>query len=213
VQLHSVLRYRPRPGEPALVYGCGTLGLMTVAMLRCLHPDVPVWAVARHPHQAQRASDLGASEVLPHDPAALIERVAQLCGATMLRPWRGLPWLMRGPSVIYETVGSPSRIETALRIAAPRATIAVSGVEAPRRFEWTPLYFKEVTLVGSNAFAVEEFEGRRLHAMEIYFRLLRRGLDLSSLITHRYRLDDYRRAFLDTHHRARTASVKGVFEF
>ncbi len=213
VQLHGVLRHPPRDGEPAVVYGCGTLGLMTVAMLRRLHPDTPVWAVARYEHQARAARDLGAAEVLPSQPAALIERVAQLAGATPLRPWSGLPWLMRGAGVVYETVGSPSTVETSMRIASPRAKIVVSGVEAPRRFEWTPYYFKELSLVGSNAFAIEEFEGERRHAMDIYFELVRRGLDLSSLITHRYALEEYRRAFLGMRDHGRSAAIKSAFEF
>lgn len=211
VQLHGVLRHPPRDGEPALVYGCGTLGLMTVAMLRHLHPHTPVWSVARYAHQARAARSLGAAEVLPSQPAALIERVARLVGAAPLRPWNGLPWLMRGAGIVYETVGSPSTIETSMRIASPRAKIVVSGVEAPRRFEWTPYYFKELALVGSNAFAIEEFEGERRHAMEIYFELVRRGLDLSSLITHRYRLDEYRRAFLGMHDHGRSGAIKSAF--
>jgi len=213
VQLHAVLRSPPSTGAPAIVYGCGTLGLMTVATLRLLHPETPVWAVARHPHQSQLARRLGAHEVLPPQPDALIEAVARLAGAPLLRPWRGLPWLMAGAGVIYDTVGSPQSIETAVRIAAPRATIAVSGVEAPRRFEWTPIYFKELRISGANAFAIEEFEGRRLHAMEIYFELVRRGLDLSALITHRFPLADYRRAFVALHHHGRSRAIKAVFEF
>jgi threonine dehydrogenase-like Zn-dependent dehydrogenase len=213
VQLHAVLRHPPRDGEPALVYGCGTLGLMTVAMLHHLHPRTPVWAVARYEHQAGAARDVGAAAVLPPQPAALVERIAQLAGATPLRPWNGLPWLMRGAGIIYETVGSPSTIETSMRIASSRAKIVVSGVEAPRRFEWTPYYFKELSLVGSNAFAIEEFEGERRHAMNIYFDLVRRGLDLSSLVTHRYALGEYRRAFLDMHHHGRSGAIKSVFQF
>jgi threonine dehydrogenase-like Zn-dependent dehydrogenase len=213
VQLHGVLRHPPRDGEPAVVYGCGTLGLMTVAMLRRLHPRVPVWAVARYEHQAKAARDLGAAEVLPSRPAALVERVADLVGSTPLRPWNGLPWLMRGAGAIYETVGSPSTIETSMRIAAPRAKIVVSGVEAPRRFEWTPYYFKELSLVGSNAFAVEDFEGTRRHAMEIYFDMVRYGLDLSSLITHRYALTNYVHAFIGMQNHGRSRAIKSVFEF
>ena len=213
VQLHAVLRHPPRAGEPAIVYGCGTLGLMTVALLRLLHPDVPVWAVARHPHQQEAARALGAAEILPSQPRALIERVAQLAGVTPLRPWNGVPWLMRGAGIIYDTVGSPSTIETSMRIASPRAKIVVSGVEAPRRFEWTPYYFKELSLVGSNAFAIEDFEGRRLHAMRIYFELMQSGLDLSSLLTHRYPLADYRAALLGMHDHANSRAIKSVFEF
>ena len=213
VQLHAVLRHPPRAGEAALVYGCGTLGLMTVAMLRRLHPDLPVWAVARHEHQAQAARALGAAEVLGPGPRALIEGVARLAGVRPLRPWSGVPWLMRGAGVVYDTVGSPESVETAMRLASARAEVVVSGVEAPRRFEWTPCYFKELSIVGSNAFAVEEFEGQRRHAMEIYFDLVRRGLDLSSLITHRFTLAEYRRAFLSMHDHGRSRAIKAAFVF
>ena len=40
-----------------------------------------------------------------------------------------------------------------------RGTLVKSGVHAPGRWEWSPLYFKEITWVGSNAFGVEEVEG------------------------------------------------------
>jgi threonine dehydrogenase-like Zn-dependent dehydrogenase len=213
VQLHAVLRHPPRDGEPVVVYGCGTLGLMTIAILRHLHPSEAIWAVARHPHQQQLARGLGASVILPTQPAELIETVARLTGAKPLRPWKGLPWLMRGAGTVYDTVGSPSTVETAMRFASPRATIAVSGVEAPRRFEWTPYYFKELTLAGCNAFAVEDFEGRRVHAMEVYFELVRRGLDLSPLITHRFPLARYRDAFMAMSDHDRSEAVKAVFEF
>jgi threonine dehydrogenase-like Zn-dependent dehydrogenase len=91
--------------------------------------------------------------------------------------------------------------------------VAISGVEAPRRFEWTPLYFKELRLAGCNAFAIEEFEGRRIHAMEVYFELVRRGLDLTPLITHAYPLGEYRRAFLSLADHGRSGAVKAVFDF
>jgi len=213
VQLHAVLRHPPRHGEAALVYGCGTLGLITIAILRILHPDVVVWAVARYPHQQRLARNLGASEVLPADPGELIGRVAALADAVPLRPWSGKPWLMRGPGMIYDTVGSPPTVETALRLAAPRAALVISGVEAPRRFEWTPLYFKEVDVVGSNAFGIEPFEGERLHAFEAYFRLVARGLDLSALVTHRFPLARYRDAFLAMRDHGRSGAVKCVFAF
>jgi threonine dehydrogenase-like Zn-dependent dehydrogenase len=212
VQLHAVLRNPPAAG-PALVYGCGTLGLMTIALLRVLHPATPVWAVARHMHQAEHACDLGASEVLPADPERIVEAVAALAGTVPLRPWSGRPWLMRGPDVIYDTVGSPASIETGLRIASARGSLVVSGVEPPRRFEWTPYYFKEVSIVGSNAFAMETIDGRRMHAMEAYLELLTRGFDLSHLVSHRYALADYRRAFLRMHSKAGDSVVKSVFAF
>ncbi|MGQ9585815.1 MAG: hypothetical protein ACUVXG_10490 [Anaerolineae bacterium] len=83
----------------------------------------------------------------------------------------------------------------------------------PARFEWTPLYFKEVALVGSNAFGVEELDGVRLHAMEHYLRWVEQGrLDLAHLITHRFRLPAYQEAFLTMHTKASHGAVKAVFD-
>jgi threonine dehydrogenase-like Zn-dependent dehydrogenase len=90
----------------------------------------------------------------------------------------------------------------------------VTGVSRPKRFEWTPHYFKEIELVGSNAFAVEEFEGRRLHAMEIYLGLLAQGrLTLPPMVTHRFALADYREALLVAHRKSAHGALKVVFDF
>jgi len=68
-----------------------------------------------------------------------------------------------GVDVIYDTVGTAETLEIGVRVANSRAPIVITGVGAPARFEWTPLYFKEVELLGSNAFGVEEVRGARLH--------------------------------------------------
>jgi threonine dehydrogenase-like Zn-dependent dehydrogenase len=215
VSLHAVLRHPPSPssGEPALVFGCGTLGLLTVAVLRMLHPMVPVFAIARYPHQAELAKRFGAHQVLMEGADAAVERIAELTGAKILRPWSGKPWLWRGAGIVYDTVGSPGSVEQSLRVASPRAKIVVSGVEAPRRFEWTPLYMKEIDIVGSNAFGVETFEGRRMHAMQAYFELVARGLDVTPIISHRFPLRDYRKAFLALRNKGKTGAVKALFTF
>jgi threonine dehydrogenase-like Zn-dependent dehydrogenase len=75
------------------------------------------------------------------------------------------------------------------------------------------LYFKELRVVGSNAFGVEEFRGVRKHAMEHYIDLCASGeVDLGFLVTHRYSLDDWREAFL-TAIRKQTGCVKVAFRF
>jgi threonine dehydrogenase-like Zn-dependent dehydrogenase len=179
-----------------------------------MHAALPIYAVARYPHQAALAEQFGAKEVLTSTGDDLVEAIAGIAGAKPLRPWSGRPWLTNGTGVIYDTVGSPESIETGLRIAGTRGKIVVSGVEAPKRFEWTtPLYFKEVSVIGANAFGVEEFEGRRMHAMEIYFGLVARGLDLTPIITHRFPLADYKGAFQTLHDKGRSGAVKAMFTF
>lgn len=215
VSLHAVLKAPPAPGWRALVYGCGTLGLLTVAILRSLYPEVEVIVAARHPVQVRLARELGASHVLvAREAAGLVAEVGALTGERVLRPNRGLPWLRGGVDVIYDTVGSPETLEVGLRVARPRSRIVVTGVSRAKRFEWTPHYFKEIELVGSNAFGVEGFEGGRLHAMEIFFQLLAHGrLTLPPLVTHRFPLAEYKEALLTAHRKGRHGALKVAFEF
>ena len=109
VSLHGILKRPPTKGAPVLVYGCGTLGLLAIAIVRHVHPDSKVFAVARFPHQERLARQFGAHVVLPHEPVAdLVTRVGAETGAQIMKPWFGLPWLYGGGiDVVYDTVGFP----------------------------------------------------------------------------------------------------------
>jgi threonine dehydrogenase-like Zn-dependent dehydrogenase len=215
VSLHSILHSPPPSQGTALVYGVGTLGLCAIPILRALHPDVRVIAVARFAHQARLAEELGAHSVLPHaPPRALIAAVARETGVEEIQPWRGLPVLNGGVDVVYDTVGKPETLEIGLRVTRSRGRISITGVEAPRRFEWTPLYFKEIAVVGSNAFGIESIAGRRQHAMQWYFELQKAyGIDLTPILTHRFALSAWRDAFLTGYDQAASGAVKMLFDY
>jgi len=214
VSLHAILHWPPPPDGVALVYGCGTLGLLAVAILRRLFPSVRVLAVTRFAHQARLAEHFGAELTLPHRPTrAVVEGIAGALGVEVHEPWRGLPMLNGGVDSVYDTVTSPETLEVGLRVTRTRGHLVALGVEPPRRFEWTPLYFKELALVGSNAFGVEQWEGRRQHAMQWYLEFVRDGkLDVTPIITHRFALDDYRDAFLACHDQGGSGAVKVLFD-
>jgi len=215
VSLHAILKVPPAKGDLALVYGCGTLGLLSIAILRALYPTTRIIAIARYPHQEELAHELGAGVVIrARHQAEIVEIIAETVNVPVLRPHHGKPWLLRGVDLIYDTVGSSESFEIGVRVARPRATIVVTGVDLPARFEWTPLYFKEIAMVGSNSFGVESFEGEFLHAMEICLRLLaQRKIDMARLITHRFRLDQYQDAFVAGRQKHRHRTVKVVFDF
>jgi threonine dehydrogenase-like Zn-dependent dehydrogenase len=188
--------------------------LLAIAILRLLHPQVRVLAVARFEHQAELARRFGAEVVFAHRPTkALVERVAEATGAELNTPWRGLPMLNGGVDLVIDTVSSPETLEVGLRVTRSRGQIVALGVEPPKRFEWTPLYFKELSLVGSNAFGMETLDGRRQHAMEWYLEFIRdRKLDVTPIITHRFALDDYRDAFMACHDQGQSGAVKVLFD-
>jgi threonine dehydrogenase-like Zn-dependent dehydrogenase len=215
VSFHAITRNPPPTVGRALVYGAGALGTTATAILRQLYPDVEVATVARWPAQAEHADGLGADVFAPHPNEELVELLAVWSGAPLRRPWEGLPVAYPGGiDVVYDTVGSPATTEVALRVLREQGTLVQLGVSSPGRFEWTPWYFKELRLVGSNAFGDETFEGRRRHAFEHYFDLLAAGrIDLSGMLTHRFRLDQWRDAFGALVHQGETGAIKVAFDF
>lgn len=214
VSFHAILKAPPPDGGSVLVYGCGTLGLLAIAILRALHPNVRVIAVARFDHQACLAEAFGANEVLPHRPTrAIIDAVARATQADIEEPWKGLPMLTGGVDVVYDTVSSAETFEVDVRLTRSLGSIVAIGVEPPRRFEWTPLYFKELSIVGSNGFGIEGYQGRRQHAMEWYFELIASGqIDVTPIITHRFPLAAYRDAFMTCYDQGANAAVKVLFD-
>lgn len=212
VSLRSILLAPPPASRPALVVGSGPLALAAVALLRTLYPQSETWIACRSGRRAELAERMGATAVLAPEPEALVGAVAERVGARPLHPWSKKPWLQDGPAVVYDTIGTPRTVETALRLLGTGGTLVISGVHPPKRFEWTPLYFKELRVVGSNAFGIEEVRGVRKHAFDHYFDLVREGLDLTPLVTHRFALRDWDQAFLALARRRRTEAVKVLLE-
>jgi threonine dehydrogenase-like Zn-dependent dehydrogenase len=215
VSLHSVLRNPPPPGGKALVYGVGALGLTTCAILQALYPDVEVGAVARFDHQAAMAEKHGARS-FAHEPRQdLVEQIAQWCEAPLRKPFIGLSWTYPGGvDVIYDTVVTGETLEVGVRVAKPRGRLVLTGVSKPARFEWTPWYFKELTLVGANAFGHEDLDGRRQHAIAHYLDLARTGrIDVSHMLTHTFAFDAWRDAFGVLARQGESGALKVAFDF
>jgi len=214
VALHAVTRTPPPSEGRAVVYGAGALGTCATAILKALYPDVDVATVAMWPAQAALAGSLGARTFAPEPRLALIEELAAWSGGTMRQPWEGLPvaW-PGGVDVVYDTVGAPATLEVGLRVLRTRGAIVQLGLSSMARCEWTPWYFKEARLVGSNAFGVEEVDGVRRHAIEHYLDLVRAGrVDLSGLLTHTFRLEEWRQAFLTLIDQGETGAIKCAFD-
>jgi threonine dehydrogenase-like Zn-dependent dehydrogenase len=211
VSLHAVTRHPPPAGGKVLVYGAGSLGTTTVAILRALYPDVEVAVVARFDAQASLAIALGASVVLgPDDRLAIIEELARWSGGRLVTGTTGLPMCHpAGIDVVYDTVGKPETLEVGVRLLRARGTLVKTGFHAPGRWEWSPLYFKEIAWVGSNAFGIEEVDGERRHGIEHYLAMAASGrVNLRPMLTHVFRLAQWREAFATLATQGDTGAIK-----
>ncbi|HEV3367430.1 MAG TPA: alcohol dehydrogenase catalytic domain-containing protein [Acidimicrobiales bacterium] len=215
VSLHAILRCPPPPAGRALVYGAGALGVTSMAILSALYPEVEVAVVARFPAQADLAAKFGAALVLAHEPRLeLIEALAEWSGGVLHTAYAGLPMAHPGGiHVVYDTVARPETLEVGVRVLAERGSLVQTGVHTPGRWEYTPIYFKELSIVGSNAFGVEEVEGVRQHALRHYLDLVMAGrVDLTGMLTHRFPLDHWHDALRALSTQEESGAVKVAFE-
>jgi threonine dehydrogenase-like Zn-dependent dehydrogenase len=214
VSLHAVTRHPPTRGGKVMVYGAGALGTCAVAVLRTLYPDVEVLVVARFEAQADLARKLGAT-VIRHTPALRVIEEAAAWSGGVLRDSDGLPMAFPGGiDVVYDTVGKQETFEVSTRVLKARGTLVKAGVHGPTWWEDTPLYFKEIAMVGSNAFGFEEVDGVRKHGIAHYLDMVADGrIDLAGMLTHTFRLDDWRDAFTALATQDESGAIKVAFDF
>ena len=194
VSFHAIVRHPPPPSGRVLVYGAGALGLTSVAILRALYPDVEVGVVARFEAQREMALQFGAVQVFAHEPRlALVEELAAWSGAVLHMPLDGLPVTHPGHiDVVYDSIAKAETLEVGVRVLAERGQLIYTGVATPERWESTPIYFKELTIAGSNAFGQEDLDGVRQHAISHYLDLVAQGrLDITPMLTHRFALTEW----------------------
>jgi len=151
----------------------------------------------------------------PDDRMQIIEELAKWSGGRLVGGTAGLPMCHPGGiDVVYDTVGKPETFEVGVRVLKARGTLVKAGVHAPGRWEWSPLYFKEINWVGSNAFGVEEVDGQRKHAIAHYLDLVVDGrVGLRPMLTHTFRLEQWRDAFLAIANQGESGAVKVAIDF
>ena len=214
--LHMVLLNEVKDDETVLVYGCGVMGLCTIAALRVVGFTGRILAVEPSLFNADRAKQVGADEVI--NPATgkdhIYRVVAERTGAKLYKPILNRPLLIGGVDRVFDTIGISGSIDTSLRILANRGTFNLLGITEPKGMDWTPIWLKELTIQGIYGYGMENYEGRREHAFALALELLAQGkLDLAQFITHRFTLDQWRRALQVCMHKAANRAIKVSFIF
>lgn len=214
IAVHGLLRAPPRNGDPVLVVGAAIIGLATVAAIRALFPASPVTVLARHPHQASAATTVGADRVVRADrDGSYFSELAEASGARV--SGRGdQTMLIGGFPYIVDAVGYPGTINDALRAVANRGTVLLLGAAATAEYDLTPVWWKEVSLVGAVRHSTDPDTpgGVSRPSIDRALEILARGsLPHDVLITHEFALADYRDAIRTALDRAGSRSIKVVF--
>ncbi len=171
-----------KPGESVVVWGAGGVGLNIIQGAALVSAN-PIVAIDLHDNRLQLAARLGATHTVnarglsPKDTA---EHIAELLGAG-------------GADAVIDNTGRPDVIAACYGLTAPRGgrtvLVGVPKHDADTTLHTLPLHFDQ-TLVGSHG-------GECVPHRDIprYLKLVAAGkLDLTPLITHRYRLKDINRA-------------------
>jgi threonine dehydrogenase-like Zn-dependent dehydrogenase len=189
----------------AVVIGAGTIGLCVVAALTRWREDVTrVIAVAKYAHQRRLAESLGATWVA--EPGEMRRAVRRATGSWALDNGQ----LTGGAALVFDCVGSASSLADALAVTAPGGMLVLAGMPGPAHTDLTPLWQREVSLVGSYTYGPEPALGGR-HSFDLAFELTE-AARLERLLSATYTLDRAAEAIEHAAAAGRRGAVKIAFD-
>ena len=136
---HAQERLAIAPGESVVVLGQGTTGLLHTR-LAVLAGANPVIAVSRTKWKLDMATRMGAHHALDTGAEQSVAEVLRLTGGS-------------GADIVIDTAGSSDSLMAALDMLRPGGRLAPYAVshECCSRFTTFPLYYKEISIIGSRA--------------------------------------------------------------
>jgi threonine dehydrogenase-like Zn-dependent dehydrogenase len=215
VCLRAVLNNPPQKKEWVVVIGAGTIGLMNIAALKAVEPTCKVACVAKYPFQAALACTLGAERVIDAQRDDVVASVGELAQTKVYKLSSGGALLAGGVRVVYDTVTSATTLNQALRVVCGRGTVVILGLAAlPEGVDWTPIWLKEIKVIGSLTYGTEVFKGKWAATFVRAISLLaRRQADLTPLRPRKYPLGRYREALSEAANKKTSEAVKVSFAF
>lgn len=185
VVLHSMGFAAVRPGDTAVVFGSGPIGLLTVICLK-LHGAGRVWAVEPVAHRREMAQQAGADAVLdPSEGDPVQEILRDTCG--------------RGVDVALDCATKNNTVNQCLHAARNAGRVVITGIPSEVRLpiEFSPLRRKELTIYNVRR---SNHESERALAF-----LLDHRSKFAALITHTRPLEKLPEAFEMVEHRSHGA--------
>ena len=119
--------------------------------------------------------------------------------------------LTGGADVVVDCVGSSTTLTDALAIVRPRGRIVLVGMPAEVSLELTPLWHREVALVGAYTYGIEALPGGERRTFDLASELVT-DAGLGSLVTATYPLARYRDALEHAASAGRRGATKIAFD-
>ncbi len=213
--LHGALRVSLGERDTALVIGCGSIGLLTIAALRAVGCKARIVAVARYDHQRRMAISLGASELLD-SPKRFADRYrlwAKSLSAEVLKAELGKPMVIGGADAVFDCVASSQSIDDGVRFTTSGGTLVLVGMPGtPWGVDWTPIWFKELTIRAAYAYGHERIGGGVRDTFDLAIELMQTWQDrLKPLLGEPFELKDHWAAIRQALNSGRTGIAKTTF--
>ncbi len=213
--LHGILRVSLEANQSALVLGCGSIGLLTIAALRATGCKARIVASGRYDHQISLGNSLGVDEWIPSGGGTVdrYKKWASVLNAQVLQAELGKPMVIGGADATFDCVGSSHTIDDGIRFTKSGGTFVLVGMPgAPRGVDWTPLWFKELTLCATYAYGPERWAGGQRDTFDLAIDLMKTwGPKLVKLVGPAFALRDYQAAIRSALHTGRTGVAKTIF--
>ena len=200
--IHAALAAEVGAGDVVAVIGAGTLGLLTLAALRRHALPGSLLVGAKHPHQRRLAAELGGTVVSPDELRRAVRRLTR----TGVHGGR----LAGGADVVLDCVGSATSLAEALSVVRPRGRIVLVGMPGSLRVDLTPLWQREVALVGAYAYGTEHLPDGDRRTFALAFELVA-AERLGRLVSARYPLELWSDALAHAEAAGRRGAVKVAF--
>lgn len=209
ISLHAALRWERR-GDRVVVIGPGTIGLLVVAALRRLHPDLDIIVLSPDEFGTAMAMSVGATRVVRSAPTA-VEAIASTDGGRVLRPrLTRTPILERGVDAVFDCVGTPQTIDLGLHLLRSTGLFVLIGTAGKQRVDWSLVWNRRITVAGTYNFGPEPAFGGRSTTTHAVEWLADPTYPVDGIVTHVYGLDEWRTAIETASSGPRAHSVRAT---